>query len=431
MKLVEKIEKIWSDQPTPFLISKGEALSVADITTTNDHLSQIKQGDVVALIGDFDSVSIASLLHLIDLGAIVMPLSTLTFSDHDYFFEAGMVQFVVNGQSCIQIQNRKFHQLLSTLRSLDHAGLILFSTGPTGRPKAILHDMSNFLRRYDTVRPALKTLSFLLFDHIGGINTLFHTLFNKGMIVSPIDRSVSGILSSCEIFSVELLPTTPTFLRMMLMSGLLPAAIPQSLKVVTYGTERMDQITLNTIADLLPQIDFRQTYGMSELGILRVKSASRNSLYMSVGGEGVETRINSQQTLEIKSDSRMLGYLNAPSPFSEDGWYDTKDIVTQQGNNIRITGRTSEFVNVGGLKFMLSEVELVVLGFPGVDLVTATARDNPITGQHVELTVQPHDPSTFEKEDLSSFIQENLQPHMRPMRIRIGTVPVGHRFKKK
>ena len=87
MKLVEKIEKIWSDQPTPFLISKGEALSVADITTTNDHLSQLKQGDVVALIGDFDSVSIASLLHLIDLGAIVMPLSTLTFSDHDYFLK--------------------------------------------------------------------------------------------------------------------------------------------------------------------------------------------------------------------------------------------------------------------------------------------------------------------------------------------------------
>ena len=36
------------------------------------------------------------------------------------------------------------------------------------------------------------------------------------------------------------------------------------------------------------QIDFRQTFVMSELGIVRV-SKSRNSLFMKIGGE-VETR---------------------------------------------------------------------------------------------------------------------------------------------
>ena len=55
---------------------------------------------------------------------------------------------------------------------------------------------------------------------------------------------------------------------------------------------------------------------MSELGILRVKSESRQSLYMRIGGEGVEWKaINNM--LYIKSQNRMIGYLNAESPFDK------------------------------------------------------------------------------------------------------------------
>ena len=80
----------------------------------------------------------------------------------------------------------------------------------------------------------------------------------------------------------------------------------------------MDQPTLDALCELLPNIDFRQTFGMSELGIVRVKSEARNSLFMKVGGEGVETRV--VDSAEIRSQTRMLGYLNADSPFDgEDG----------------------------------------------------------------------------------------------------------------
>ena len=75
--------------------------------------------------------------------------------------------------------------------------LFCFPTGTTGRPKAILHDLSYFLKRFDTPRPTLRTINFLLFDHIGGINTLLHTLFNRGVVVVPKDRSVEEILATC------------------------------------------------------------------------------------------------------------------------------------------------------------------------------------------------------------------------------------------
>tara|TARA_B110001450_G_scaffold238650_1_gene245834 strand:- start:672 stop:1319 length:648 start_codon:yes stop_codon:yes gene_type:complete len=214
----------------------------------------------------------------------------------------------------------------------------------------------------------------------------------------------------------------------MLMSGAVPHSVPECLKIITYGTERMDQPTLDQLCHFLPNVEFRQTFGMSELGIVRVKSEARDSLYMKVGGEGVETKVV-DDVLHIRSKSRMVGYLNAESPFDNEGWYDTKDIVTVKGDFYKVTGRVSDVINVGGLKFMASEVERVALTFANVSQVKAQARDNPITGQHVEIIVEPHS-SEFEKADFIAFLKSNLQSHMVPRRVIVGSVSVGHRFKK-
>jgi acyl-CoA synthetase (AMP-forming)/AMP-acid ligase II len=285
------------------------------------------------------------------------------------------------------------------------------------------------MQRFETPRPTLKTINFLLFDHIGGLNTLLHTLFNKGTVVAPKSRGVEDILATVAEHEIEVLPTTPTFLRMMLMSGLIPKSVPKSLRIITYGTERMDQPTLDALCELLPTIDFRQTFGMSELGIVRVKSESRNSLFMKVGGEGVETRVV-DNVLEIRSETRMLGYLNADSPFDEEGWYNTKDIVEERDGYYKVTGRTSEVINVGGLKFMASEVERVALQYAYIELAKAEAEPNPITGQHVELTVQSAANHEVDKAGLKTFLTEQLPNHMMPKRIKVASVSVGHRFKR-
>lgn len=430
MKLIERLAKIWETSDYPFLVHKGVGLKFSEITSRNRvDISAVQKGNVVAIVGDFDPSSILTLLELIDLGTIVVPLTVQTAHEHEYFFESALVDVVINGSDVTRRTHSNNHELIDRLRSLNHAGLVLFSTGTTGRPKAILHDLTLFMKRFQTPRPTLRTINFLLFDHIGGINTLFHTLFNKGVVIAPESRMVNSIIQTCQKYDVEVLPTTPTFLRMMLMSGLVPEKIPECLKVITYGTERMDQPTLDELCRLLPNVDFRQTFGMSELGIVRVKSERRDSLFMKVGGEGVETRVV-DNVLEIRSQSRMLGYLNAPSPFDADGWYNTKDVVEVKADYYKVTGRVSDVINVGGLKFMASEVERVALTFPNVSLVKAIPKDNPITGQHVELLVQPTCEHAVDKNKLTIFLKERLQAHMVPKRIRIEVVNVGHRFKR-
>jgi acyl-CoA synthetase (AMP-forming)/AMP-acid ligase II len=430
INLLDKLAETWKGIDYPFLIDKGEELRFSEIANQNlVDLSKVKKGDVVAIIGDFNPPSILTLLRLIDVGVIVVPLTVETRHEHEYFFESALVDVVIKGNDVSRRQHGQKHDLIEKLRNLGHAGLVLFSTGTTGRPKAILHDLTLFLKRFETPRPTLRTINFLLFDHIGGINTLLHTLFNKGVVIAPESRTVDSILETCRKLDVEVLPTTPTFLRMMLMSGAVPDKVPSCLKVITYGTERMDQPTLDELCQLLPRVDFRQTFGMSELGIVRVKSKTRDSLYMKVGGEGVETRVV-EGVLQIRSSSRMLGYLNAPSPFDAEGWYDTKDVVEVKDGYYKITGRVSDVINVGGLKFMASEVERVALTFPNVSLVKATPKQNPITGQHVELVVQPTAESVVDKAKLLTYLKERLQPHMVPKRVRVEGVTVGHRFKK-
>ena len=428
--ILHELKKVWGETTTPFFIRGFESLSFAEVSNHGGvDLSSIREGDVVALIGDFDAISVNTLLRLIDIKVVIVPLTEDTKHLHESFFESAHVDVVINRDGLFRRNPGVSNPLLDELRARRRAGLVLFSSGTTGAPKAILHDFSLFLERYMTPRPSLRTLGFLLFDHIGGINTLMHTLFNRGVVIVPEERSPKKVLEACSDHNVEVLPTTPTFLRMMLISGAIPEAVPKSLKIVTYGTEKMDQSTLDSLCELLPGVDFRQTYGMSELGILRVKSKARNSLFMRIGGEGVQFKVV-EDVLFIKSETRMLGYLNAASPFDEDGWYNTKDIVEERDGLFSIVGRTSETINFGGLKFLPSEVENVALSFPNVAFAKAIGRPNPITGQHVELVVQETTPGGVDLESLKRHLRANLQDHMIPKRVSLGEVSFGHRFKK-
>lgn len=422
-----------------FLIYQGKHYKVKDILDFESKidLSPIHQGDVVALIGDFTPRNIYLLLKLIDLQVILVPLTLDTKAQHATYIEEAKINVVIDETGNINVLSApKRDPFIDNLRAKGCAGLVLFSSGTTGKPKAILHNFDNFLKRYFTPRKAFVTLSFLMFDHVGGINTILHTIFNKGLIVIPSQRTVESIINDIKKYKVELLPTTPTFLRMMLMSGELPQLKESecsSLKLITYGTERMDQTTLDAITMILPNVDFRQTYGMSELGILRIKTEARDSLYMSIGGEGVEVKAVDHK-LYIRAKNAMEGYLNAPSPFDEDGWYNTKDLVDVKeiGNTTyyKIIGRDSDLINVGGLKFMPADVENLVLQFEGIKFCKVKAVKNPITGEYPELIYQTNDDNDIDLKELKQYLKVKLPAYMLPRKYIHQNLKIGHRFKK-
>lgn len=424
---------IWHDRASSYRELLDATVSWS--TTFDKHL--ITAGDVVAVIGDYNPETCAALLALIDRGAIVVPLTETTAPQHPEFLALSEAQHVLrfeaDGGWRIDATGRSVtHPLLVQVVDRGSPGLVVFSSGSTGASKGMVHDFSLTLAKFTTRRHAFVTLAFLLFDHMGGLNTLLHTLSNCGSVVVTQSRGPDAVCTLIENHGVELLPVSPTFLGLMLMSNAHRAHDVSSLKVISYGTEIMPQATLDKVRRELPWVELRQTYGLSETGVLRAKSRDDTSLWMKVGGEGVETKVV-DGTLWIRSRSAMLGYLNAPDPFDENGWLNTQDRVDVDGEYVRFLGRETDIINVGGNKVYPAEVENVLLELDNVRDVVVFGETNPIMGQVVAANVVLR-----EKESLRDLTRRmrahaatRLERFKIPARLEIvESTDVSSRFKK-
>ncbi|MCT4631825.1 MAG: fatty acid--CoA ligase family protein [Firmicutes bacterium] len=398
--------------------------------------NNIEENSVVAVKSDFNPDSIALLLAVIENGNIFVPISPAVKSP-EYYIEVGEVEYVIDlmGDKIEYIKTglNVDHELLKELKeNRKSPGLILFSSGTTGKPKGALHDMVPLLNKFKVKRHTLVTITFLLFDHIGGFNTLMYILSNGGTIVAIEDRNPEEVCRMIEKYQVELLPTSPTFINMILFSKAYEKYSLDSLKIVSYGTEPMPQTTLNAFHNIFKNIRLKQTYGLSEIGIMRSKSESSDSLWVKVGGEDYETKIVDGKFL-IKAKTAMMGYLNAPSPFDKDGWFHTGDRVEQKGEYIRFLGRDSEIINVGGEKVYPIEVESVILEMESALDAAVHGEDHPMMGKVVVANIR-----VSEEDNNKDFIKE-VKKHCRarlekfkiPVKITLTTENLNNaRFKR-
>jgi long-chain acyl-CoA synthetase len=407
-------------------ISYGEMLQKINDATKYLAVNGINNGMVVSVTGDFTPNAIALILALIQNRNIIVPFG-------NPIKEIELVKFEIAEVECkiqIDFESDMFthsftgiqasHDYFQQLRMSDRPGLVLFTSGTSGFPKGAVHDFSKLLTKFHTLRKSHRTVNFLLFDHWGGLNTMFHTLSNCGVVLALRDRKPEAVCEFVQKCKIELLPVSPSFLNLVILSESYKNYDLSSIKLITYGTEPMPENTLKKAKELFPTVKFQQTYGLIELGVLRSKSKSDDSLWVKIGGEGFELRVV-ENILQIKADSAMIGYLNAPSPFTEDGYFITGDMVEQDGEYFKILGRKSEIINVGGEKVYPQEVENVVIGYKGVTDVTVYAEKHPITGNIVcaKLNVENvSDERTFVKM-LKQYCKANLQSFKVPVKIFI------------
>jgi acyl-CoA synthetase (AMP-forming)/AMP-acid ligase II len=394
--------------------------------------ADIPPGAVVAIDGDYSIDACALFLALCTSGRIAAPLPG--GADHGTCLRVAAadatVAFTAAGTwSCARLTPPAPAALLQTLRARGAGGVIVFSSGTTGESKAGLFDFEILMRRYHERRRGYRTLAFLLPDHLGGIHTMLHTLSHGGTLIVAEERTPEAICRAIERDRVELLPTTPTFLRMLAISGLHRRHDLSSLRLITYGTEPMPPATLRGLKDIFPNARFKQTYGLSELGVLPTRSRAPDSLWLEIG---CDTRVVDGR-LWIRSDTAMLGYLDRPSPFDAEGWYDTGDAVEVDGAFLRILGRDSDLINVGGQKVYPAEVEDTLLALDNVRDATAWGQANPVTGQAVAAWVSlaaPEDEAAFERR-LYEFCRGRLAPYKIPAVVEIvADTQHGERFKK-
>ena len=424
------LERLTAHGDRPSFFWRGDTYDgnwlVEQVQKDVDFLSRqgIDQGSVVLLKGDYSPRTISLLLALIQQRAIFAPLLPSTLGKTPSLIQLVNPAFQIDGASHGEVVIHKhtqaeLHPLIRQLQQRTEPGLILFTSGSTGKPKGVVHDFGRLLKKFQKPRPAMRTLNFLLFDHWGGLNTLLHCLSNKSSVVLPETRTADSICRLLERHQVELLPASPTFLNLLLLSKAYEGRDLSALRVITYGSEPMPSSTLAALRAVFPNVELRQTYGLIELGVLRAKSLSSDSLWVKVGGEGYDVRVV-DGILQIKADSAMLGYLNAPSPFSDDGYFITGDRVEINGDFMRILGRDSELINVGGQKVFPAEVETVLLECELVAEAVVYGQPNPITGKIVCADVQLRGtPDEVEaRRVIKRFCAQRLEPFKVPVKIQ-------------
>jgi acyl-CoA synthetase (AMP-forming)/AMP-acid ligase II len=394
-----------------------------------------RPGEVVALHSDFSPDSIALFLSLIENRNCFVPLS-LSNENIPEKLRLAEASWYIHYENNKLVSKKtgitSSHPLILQLQKDNKPGIIIFSSGSTGEPKAALHDFSLLLNKFKKPGKTLRTINFLLFDHWGGVNTLLHILSNGGLVIIPSSRSPEHVCELIQKYKAELLPATPTFLHMILLSEAWRNYDLSSLKMITYGTEVMPESTLQKIHSVFPSVELKQTYGLTELGVMRTKSRSSGSLWVKIGGEDYQTKVV-DNILFIKAKTTILGYLNAEVPVDAEGWYNTGDKVETDGEWIKILGRESDMINVGGLKVFPSEVESAMMRMPQVKDCSVYGAKNIITGQTVIAQVVPSqdaDTATL-KADIRNFLKTCLDSYKIPSKIVFtDTIAFSERFKK-
>lgn len=354
---------------------------------------KIKSGEVVAILADYSFVSIALFFALYENKNIIAPITSTSKKEIDGKVKESFSTKIINLENeklvITNIKSEASHKIINDLQTSKCAGLILFSSGSTGAPKAMIHNLDTLVDSYgDKKQKQINMLVFLMFDHIGGINTLLNILSMNATMIIPQNRNADDICKLIEEYKIAVLPSSPTFLNLILINRSYEKYDLSSLRMITYGTETMPEGLLNRLKAVFSKVKFLQTFGTSETGIAATSSKSSNSTFMKIDDDNLEYKIVDNE-LWLRSKTQILGYLNrSMESFTNDGWFKTGDLVELDNEGfIKIIGRNKEIINVGGQKVLPSEVESVLLGMDEIEDCLVYGEQNAITGQSISCDV--------------------------------------------
>lgn len=276
------------------------------------------------------------------------------------------------------------------------AALTIYSSGTTGRPKGVLltqralvNHIINLGGPFPFTEGDANLVAMPLF-HVGGIAYAFFGIragVPTFLTREPDAATLIGAVKSGATHAFLVPPVIARFLD----AGEAGIGALSSLRYLVYGAAPMPLPLLQRALEAWPGINFIQVYGQTELcGAITAldaedhRNARRPELLMSAGkaAPGNDIRIVDPDTGEqvpngeageiwVRSDQRMIGYLNRPEATAETitagDWLRTGDIgrVDAEGY-LFIEDRLKDMIITGGENVYGPEVESVLLEHPQI-----------------------------------------------------------------
>jgi acyl-coenzyme A synthetase/AMP-(fatty) acid ligase len=264
---------------------------------------------------------------------------------------------------------------------------ILVTSGTTGIPKMVVHNLASLMAPLQAPSPADGATVWGTFYDIrryGGLQIYLRALLGgASLVLSNPEEGVADQLARLAQHGVTHLSGTPSHWRRALMNPAIEKIAP---RYVRLSGEIADQAILDSLRATFARAVIGHAYASTEAGVAFDVNDGRAGFpadYFAVTRDDVEMKIV-DGSLRIRSPRTALAYLGAAPPLAAaDGFVDTGDIVEQSDGRCFFAGRKGGIINIGGMKVHPEEVEAVINRHPRVRMSLVRARRSPITGSVV------------------------------------------------
>lgn len=445
------------------LVTYGELERVSAQLANRLSAMGIGKGDRVAVQVDKSPEVLFLYLAVLRMGAIYLPLNTAyTDNEIDYFLgNATPGLFVCRPQDverskAIAAQNQvaNVHTLGSdgdgslmegvsdqpvtfdTVECTDEdIGVILYTSGTTGRPKGAMISHLNLAANARTLhsfwqwQPDDVLLHALPIFHIHGLFVACHCVLLNGSKMIFLEKfDVPTVLTHLPQSTVMM--GVPTFYVRLLASDEFSRDHCRNMRLFISGSAPLLEQTFNDFRERTG-MTILERYGMTETGMNTSNPVDGDRLPGTVGPAlpGVTVRIVDDQmnevtpgeigSLLVKGDNVFSGYWQMPEKtaeeFTADGFFKTGDMARQDENGyVSIVGRGKDLVISGGLNVYPKEVEFEIDLMDGVKESAVIGVPHPDFGEAVTAVVVLEPGASLDEQAIISHLKTKLANFKTP-----------------
>lgn len=331
-----------------------------------------------------------------------------------------------------------------TSRDEAETALIIFTSGTSGQPKAVvlshrallarlhmtLHITRKLPHQVDATARDVTLLTGPLF-HVGSMQSLLRALIvGDTLVLLPGRYDPADVLALIECHRVNRWNCVPTMVLRMLDHPDVSRRDLSSLKSISIGGAPVHAELMQRIKVELPSVSPRipTGYGLTENGGQATASAGADSIEQ-LGSTGkplpcVEVSFLAHPGLPdgeilLRSPTQMSGYLGLDeSPIDSEGWLHTGDLGRlDETGNLWITGRCKDMIIRGGENIAPVAIERALAAIPGVADAAVFGIPHPDLGEEVMAVVAVE--SDLTAKQLEAHLRQSLASFAIPSRWKL------------
>ena len=471
----------------PFVVadrtySNKEVEMYAQIFAADLFMKGVKKGSHVAIFSPNSINWIVAFLAVQKLGGIAMPLSTsYTVEDLVKLSVIGDIEYLCVGDLPIREDFEDFTDKVvnddnSNIRKVIDIGsalvldgreeeyeairehfndkqeseddsCILFTSGSTGNPKAVIHSSYAILHAAKNnglltrmTRDERVCINMPLFHTLGLVRGLLLALITGAAVYLPEKTDPESLIAYIEENQCTVMNTVPGALIGMINSPEFSSERVSSLRVSILGGAAVPEATMKEFMAKFPKEHFITSYGMSEISPISATDYSDTLEHIThtVGKpfDEVEVEILDFTTREplpngtgvkgeivVKGREAMTAYYKVnigKQAFDEEGYILTGDFgFIDEDGYLHICGRMKELIKYKDLTVEPNEVADVMAGFESISDVKVVGVSDKENGQVPVACITLKSGKSFDDDAIRAYLKDHLDEYKIPREFMI------------